>query len=77
MPVLHVHAQQARAGGYLAAGDAASAAKLLVSVAALYRRERWHGPLAASLLEAREAASRLGDVRVCPEAPPRKVAASI
>jgi len=49
---------------YLAAGDAANAAKLLDSVAALYWRERWAAPLAATLLEARECASRLGRVRV-------------
>ena len=50
---------------YLAAGDAADAARLLASVTALYRRERWTAPLAASLLECREAASRLGRSRVC------------
>ena len=49
---------------YLAAGDAADAARLLASVTALYRRERWTALLAASLLECREAASRLGCSRV-------------
>lgn len=58
------HQPDAQAREYLAAGDAESAAKLLTSVSALYRRERWTAPLAASLLEAREAASRLGNVKV-------------
>jgi len=54
------HVASLMAAEYLAVGEAANARKLLDSVAPVYRRERWHRPLAATLAALRDCAEQLG-----------------